>query len=489
MENAEKQPKGFISQEKIFRIMIVMTFSVAMVFFVKNLIGKSLQGALVVGICLVVLAAVIWGMKKFQVSQLRQQLVLSLCLVGVVFLISANSGNYYSDDFPLFLAVIGLSGIYLEPNYTKYQAVLITILLIVLYVLNPQKADPLSQYLMCVAVFDVAAYTFYLAIKRGRAFIELSMMRAEEAEELITSMKKVGKELEENYEHSSGRIEGMREANLRLNESAAELRKGSEEISQGTYEVESSCARVQERMQVTEDHIESLNMEVKKVEEALSESKKNMGAMDLQMQSVKKTVGETKGVFALLQQQIQEISKDTEQLTSIATNTKMLALNASIEAARAGEAGAGFAVVASQVQNLAVDSNSCSEQVVHVVDNMKKQIDETTGRLEESVQAIETSLGSLSGLQQGFEELIEQFASLYKNIEEQNENVSNVDVIFEQLKHKITEMSSHSQQNEVVVESIAEAIHTYHVHMNQVIDDTKQIHELSASMLSVSAEQ
>lgn len=489
MNKKEEKVKSPISQEKIFKIMLIITFSVAGIFFLKNVIGQNVKGAAVIGVCLLFLVGTIMIMKKFQVEQVKQQFVLAICLVVIVFLISANSGNYYSDDFPLFLAVIGLCGIYLEPHYAKYQTILITILLVVLYLLNPKKADPLSQYIMCIVVFDVAAYTFYLVIKRGRAFIELSFMRAKEAEELIESIKNVGNDLQENYENSSGRIDGMREVNAKLEENASELKKGSGEIFQETHDVETSCAQVQECMQVTEQHIDSLNEEVQKVEKSLSESKITMREMDEQMQSVKKTVDDTKGVFALFQEQIQEISRDTDQLTNIASNTEMLALNASIEAARAGEAGSGFAVVASQVQTLAVDSNRCSEQVIHVVDGMKKQIAKTTDQLEESVLAIDTSLATLQGLQQGFDSLTTQFGSLYKNIEEQNENVSNVDAIFEQLQKKISEMSSHSEENEAVVESIIDAMHTYQEHMNLVVEDTKQIRELSATMLAISAKE
>lgn len=489
MNKKEKKIKSPASQEQIFRTMLIMTFAVAGVFFLKNVIGQSVKGAVVIGLVLVVLVGIIASMKKFQVTQERQQFVLSICLVFVVFVISIFSGNYYSDDFPMFLAVVGLSGIYLEPYYTKYQTILITIVLIALYFINPTKADPLPQYLMCVAIFDVAAFSFYLAIKRGRAFIELSFVRASEAEELIKSIQDVGDELQENCESSSSRIDGMREVNERLEENASGLMKGSEEICQETHEVEAACEKVQECMQITEQHIDSLNGEVKKVEKALSESKVTMREMDEQMLSVKNIVDSTKGVFALLQEQIHEISSDTDQLTNIASNTEMLALNASIEAARAGEAGAGFAVVASQVQSLAVDSNRCSEQVIGVVDGMKKQIEKTTTQLDESVQAIDVSLSTLQGLQDGFDALTRQFSSLYENIEEQNVNVTNVDSIFEQLQHKISEMSSHSEKNEAAVEAIVEAMHNYQEHMNLVVEDSKQIRELSVAMHAISSKE
>lgn len=487
MGNGARQVKGPVTQDKIFKIMMIMTYAVSFVFLLKNLISKSVQGAIVIAIGLVVFTGVVIAMEKLDVDQYKKQLVLSVALVLLVFLISANSGSYYSDDFPLFLAVIALSGVYLEPLYTIVQMILVTIIFAVLYIINPDKADPLGQYIMCVALFDVAAFVILLVIRRGRDFIFMSQYQTEEAEQLLMKIKQMGQELEGNYVQSTGRLEGLKEVNQRLEDNANGLRNGSAEISDGTQRVEEVCMEVKGKMQITGSQIESLNEEVQNVESALDESKDEMWAMDEQMMSVKQTITETSEVFAQLQKQIHEISEVTDQLIAISADTKMLALNASIEAARAGEAGAGFAIVADKVQELAVGSNSCSDQVVSVVFNMKRQIEMTSNQLEESVEAIDNSLKALGGLQMSFDTLTDKFESLYDNIEEQNSNIAEAEEIFAELMDKINMMSTCSEENQSSVDTIIEAIEEYKEHMDLVIEDTQDIHRLSANMLQSSA--
>jgi len=99
----------------------------------------------------------------------------------------------------------------------------------------------------------------------------------------------------------------------------------------------------------------------------------------------------TDGTVKGLVEAAERIGSVLTLIKDIAEQTNLLALNATIEAARAGEAGKGFAVVASEVKNLATQTGKATDEIAQQIDT----IQQVSSGTAEAIAAISRSIGEI----------------------------------------------------------------------------------------------
>ena len=269
-------------------------------------------------------------------------------------------------------------------------------------------------------------------ISKGNLKIEIDeklLNQKTEFAELLKSFKNMSDNLRDI-------ISKVLQSSDRISTAATEISNGNDDLSNRT-EMQASS------LEQTASSMEEIASTIKSSADNSVYGNEMMKDSEISVREAGNIIEETTSNIELVYEASNKITDITKIIEGIESQTNILALNASVEAARAGEQGKGFAIVASEVRNLAQTSQSSVKNITLLIEDSNKKIKtaaETARKSLEIFRLIEEKITNTSKIMQDISSMaVEQQQGVY------------------QVNTAITQMDSVTQQNASLVQESSAA--------------------------------
>ena len=265
-----------------------------------------------------------------------------------------------------------------------------------------------------------------------------------------------------------------------------------QEIAQGAVQQADEIQEATENIQVISGNIEGVTDDatgLAKTAESMHEdsrsSEKELRDLEQSSEQMADAIERITRVISATSEAVDNISAKVAAIDSIASQTSLLALNASIEAARAGEAGRGFAVVAEEIGHLATDSASSASEIRDEMQKLLSQSQEAVRVADDVAQTnkhqhdtIGNTVGSIQNLINGIQTTVDGVDHINSNASACNESkivvvdaMTNISAISEENAASTEHTSATMEEMNATVATLAHEASSLKEHADTLIDE------------------
>lgn len=152
-----------------------------------------------------------------------------------------------------------------------------------------------------------------------------------------------------------------------LGETSREIGDATGQVANSSQSLANGSSQQASALEETSASVEELTSMIKRNTDHAETASSLATDARQSAQEGSRRVSELTDAMTAIGESNQNVARIVKIIDEIAFQTNLLALNAAVEAARAGEAGAGFAVVAEEVRNLAQRSSSAARETADLI--------------------------------------------------------------------------------------------------------------------------
>lgn len=179
---------------------------------------------------------------------------------------------------------------------------------------------------------------------------------------------------------------------------------------------------------------------------------------------------------------VNSIQSLTDEILSIASQTNLLALNASIEAARAGEAGRGFAVVADEIRQLADNSRNTANSIQEISNTVISSVASLADSSNQLLQFVNTNV------LEDYDRFVEAAMEYQQDADELENMMGGFGVKADELSAASVHVNERIIQMSQAIEDENERVSTLTGIMQEMTDNMQEIQECTSVNDKVSHE-
>ncbi len=253
------------------------------------------------------------------------------------------------------------------------------------------------------------------------------------------------------------------QANENLTEFADELSNVAGRMGRMNEEAVSAVSQCHDGM----DTVELLSRKIdqsRELQTATSETASMLSQKSISIDGISKTIGE------------------------IASQTSLLALNASIEAARAGAAGRGFAVVAEEIGMLAAQTASATGDINQIIGEIQHGIKSVSTQISQLQHNTVDCISTMEDTQGVFRKISKNISGIGNDINELETAVDNLNRNKDGIVDKFCSISSETQELTAASQEVDRRVETQGVEMGRIDNAMTELHEVVDRLYGIIAE-
>ena len=433
------------------------SFNVCIVIFLSGLLMTFytiFQEGINGGKISIIFATIIGGLMaacgyfKFPTVKLGSILIMGgATIFYFVLLIAEDNIVYFAFGLPILICSI----IYLNVKLCRAGVMAITVSFTITCINAFASTGSLDMvhvpaFVTLILAFVATLATVSLLTKFNEENNDTISRNAEETMNTGNQMAEIANKITDLFNDSQQDMQDLQEIMDSQHSGMQDIASSMESTAQAITSQAQRVQQIQEETASTEQHRKDMTKASESTQDAVREGVKVIGELKEKSQDVSRTSQVTVEATQAVINKVEEVTKIVSSIMSIAKQTNLLALNASIEAARAGEAGKGFAVVANDVRELAAETNTASNEITNIINELNEDVQKAMASIDDTVASVSEQNEMIESVGENFNAINENVSEMLSRFSEIGEGMKSIAASTTEINDSISNLSATSQE-------------------------------------------